>query len=59
MLILQQVQVVKDKQSGDVFAMKTLKKSQTLAQESVSIKYPKLTLFSWHWTSLQFQTDNR
>ena len=31
-----QVQVVKDKQSGDVFAMKTLKKTQTLAQESVS-----------------------
>ena len=37
-LLLKQVQVVKDKQSGDVFAMKTLKKSQTLAQESVSIK---------------------
>lgn len=31
-----QVQVVKDKQSGDIFAMKTLKKSQTLAQESVA-----------------------
>ncbi|XP_022780494.1 citron Rho-interacting kinase-like [Stylophora pistillata] len=31
-----QVQVVKDKQGGDVFAMKTLKKSQTLAQESVA-----------------------
>ena len=29
--------MVKEKQSGDVFAMKTLKKSQTLAQESVSI----------------------
>ncbi|KAK2558347.1 Citron Rho-interacting kinase, partial [Acropora cervicornis] len=28
-----QVQVVKEKQSGDVFALKTLKKSQTLAQE--------------------------
>ena len=27
---------MKEKQSGDVFAMKTLKKSQTLAQESVS-----------------------
>ena len=34
--MFQQVQVVKEKQSGDVFAMKTLKKSQTLAQESVS-----------------------
>ena len=34
---LKQVQVVKDKHGGDVFAMKTLKKSQTLAQESVSI----------------------
>ncbi|XP_067033704.1 citron rho-interacting kinase-like [Acropora muricata] len=31
-----QVQVVKEKQSGDVFALKTLKKSQTLAQESVA-----------------------
>lgn len=31
-----QVQVVKDKHGGDVFAMKTLKKSQTLAQESVA-----------------------
>ncbi|CAH3013773.1 unnamed protein product [Porites evermanni] len=31
-----QVQVVKDKQSGDVFAMKTLNKTQTLAQESVA-----------------------
>lgn len=31
-----QVQVVKEKHSGDVFAMKTLKKSQTLAQESVA-----------------------
>ncbi|XP_015770493.1 PREDICTED: citron Rho-interacting kinase-like [Acropora digitifera] len=30
------VQVVKEKQSGDVFALKTLKKSQTLAQESVA-----------------------
>ena len=27
---------MKDKQSGDVYAMKTLKKSQTLSQESVS-----------------------
>ena len=27
---------MKEKQSGDVFALKTLKKSQTLAQESVS-----------------------
>ena len=35
--LLKQVQVVKDKHGGDVFAMKTLKKSQTLAQESVSI----------------------
>ena len=31
--------MVKEKQSGDVFAMKTLKKSQTLAQESVSITH--------------------
>lgn len=35
--LLKQVQVVKDKHGGDVFAMKTLKKNQTLAQESVSI----------------------
>ena len=34
-----QVQVVKDKQSGDVFAMKTLNKTQTLAQESVSTEW--------------------
>lgn len=30
------VQVVREKQTGDVYAMKTLRKSETLAQQNVS-----------------------
>jgi len=32
-----EVQVVREKQTGDVYAMKTLRKSDTLSQQTVSI----------------------
>jgi len=32
-----EVQVVREKQTGDVYAMKTLRKSDTLSQQAVSI----------------------